>query len=297
MGLAIFSSCAKGTKKEAESSNKQEVQVPVEKPIVERVDALASTLNAAAAKFEIIATLDHHRMAKKEGVYTPPAIAMIFSDDQINTDLLAKADPLIGLDLPFKVLAYTESDTAKVSLAYTSGDFIAKRHGLQAADMTDYKARLSEVLTVVDAQMISATSLDSVQKGFGVVNIVSDYDYETTVQKLREIVMAQSDTQWFGEIDYQAAASKKGVEIAPNILLLFGGPAPGGQAMMTTPKIGLDAFCQKLLVYKDANGAVQVAFNDIVAFANLYYGSSTKPQSMINQRLIGTFSKAVKKVK
>ena len=65
--------------------------------------------------------------------------------------------------------------------------------------------------------------------------------------------------------------------------------------MMTSPKIGLEAFCQKLLVYEDADGVVWVAFNDIVAFANLYYGTATKPQQMINQRLIATFSKAVKK--
>ncbi len=68
-----------------------------------------------------------------------------------------------------------------------------------------------------------------------------------------------------------------------------------GKAIMTSPKTGLDAFCQKLLVYEDDKGEVWVAFNDIVAFANLYYGTATKPQQMINQRLIAAFSKAVKK--
>ena len=65
--------------------------------------------------------------------------------------------------------------------------------------------------------------------------------------------------------------------------------------MMTSPKIGLDAFCQKLLVYEDTDGVVWVAFNDIVAFANLYYGAATKPHQMINQGLFATFLKAVKK--
>lgn len=64
--------------------------------------------------------------------------------------------------------------------------------------------------------------------------------------------------------------------------------------MMTTPKIGLDAFCQKLLVYQNDKDEVWIAFNDIVAFAELYYGASTKPQNMINKRLIMTFTKAVK---
>ena len=86
-----------------------------------------------------------------------------------------------------------------------------------------------------------------------------------------------------------------GEDLDLTILLLFGAPAPGGKAMMTTPKIGLDAFCQKLLVYENSNGEVWIAFNDIVACSNLYYGIATKQQKMINQRLSATFSKAVKK--
>lgn len=125
------------------------------------------------------------------------------------------------------------------------------------------------------------------------MKIQSDYDFETTVENLKAIVSAQSDTRWFGEIDYQAEARSFNVDINSNILLLFGGPGPGGKAMMTTPKIGLDAFCQKLLVYEEDNGEVWVAFNDIVAFSELYYGTSTKPQQMINQRLKMTFNKAV----
>ena len=52
-------------------------------------------------------------------------------------------------------------------------------------------------------------------------------------------------------------------------------------------------FCQKLLVYENESGEVWIAYNDIVAFANLYYQTSTKPQQMINQRLKMTFSKAI----
>ena len=120
-----------------------------------------------------------------------------------------------------------------------------------------------------------------------------DFDFNTTVQNLRDIVMAQEDTKWFADVDYQKDALKHDVDIRPTILLLFGGPAPGGKAMMTSPKIGLDAFCQKLLVYENENDEVWIAYNDIIAFAKLYYQTSTKPQQMINQRLKMTFTKAV----
>ena len=64
--------------------------------------------------------------------------------------------------------------------------------------------------------------------------------------------------------------------------------------MAEFPKLGLDAFCQKLLVYEAPDGSVNIAFNDIVALAELHYGSSNKPQQVVNTRLTATFEEAVK---
>ena len=161
--------------------------------------------------------------------------------------------------------------------------------------LADYKSKMSKIVASFPKEMISMTDDANVGEGFGIVNIQSDFDFENTVKNLRAIVMSQGDTKWFADIDYQKDASISGITIRPTILLLFGGPAPGGKAMMTSPKIGLDAFCQKLLVYEKSNGEVWIAYNDIVAFAELYYQTSTKPQQMINQRLKMTFSKAVTK--
>ena len=108
-----------------------------------------------------------------------------------------------------------------------------------------------------------------------------------------QVVASQSDTVWFGEVDYQAMAAGQGTAIGPATLLLFGGPAPGGVAMAAFPSIGLDAFCQKLLVYRDDKGSVQVLFNSIVALAELHYGRSVDPHRMLDQRLTGTFKKAI----
>lgn len=291
--LIVTASCADKTKtKDGEAPKK--VNEVTNEGIVEKVDALNAQLEKVNAEMTLVASLDHHRMAKEAGVYTPPAIAGIFSDPKINTAILAKSDPLVGLDLPFKYLSYSEADTVKANLAYTSAAFIAKRHNLSDETLADYKSKLNSSLDTFDAALISSTNIDGLEAGFGMVKIQSDLDFKSTVEKLKAIVNAQSDTRWFGEIDYKSEAKAFDVELNPNTLLLFGGPAPGGKAMMTTPKIGLDAFCQKLLVYQNDKDEVWIAFNDIVAFAELYYGASTKPQNMINKRLIMTFTKAVK---
>ena len=57
--------------------------------ILRKVDDLHQQLKLTIADFDRIATLDHHRMAQKEGVYTPPAIASIFSDSSFNSTVLS----------------------------------------------------------------------------------------------------------------------------------------------------------------------------------------------------------------
>ena len=69
-------------------------------------------------------------------------------------------------------------------------------------------------------------------------------------------------------------------------------PKPGGQAMNKCPKIGLDAFCQKLLIL-ETDKEVFIAYNDIIAFSKLYYQKSTIPQRIINYRLNSVFEDAI----
>jgi hypothetical protein len=45
---------------------------------------------------------------------------------------------------------------------------------------------------------------------------------------------------------------------------------------------------QKVLVVEDGQRLVSIHFNDIVALAELHYGSSSQPQAVINQRLAST---------
>lgn len=265
------------------------------KTILQQVDELDGRVKESISDYALVASLDHHRMAKESGVYTPPAIASIFSNAELNSELLVNGQQLLALDLPFKVLAFAESDTTKSQLAYTSSDFITKRHGLDPQFLKSYETKMVAVLENIGSPNLSKTNLESVGIDFGIVKIQSDFDFDSTVQKLKAIVNAQSDTKWFGEIDYKNEAKPFEKELRPTTLLLFGGPAPGGKAMMTTPKIGLDAFCQKLLVYQNEKDEVWVAYNDIIAFAELYYQSYTKPQQMINQRLMKTFSSAISK--
>ena len=259
-----------------------------------RTDALLSQVAENVEAEAVVTQIDHARLAAEQGVEMPPAVVTFFLDGASSATLL-EANRKVGLDLPHRVLCYEEvdGDTGKVSFA--SGDFLSQRHGLgELAGLADYDATMTKALAAVPAEAQFPVTGEGVSEGFGIVEMTSTFGFQETIERLKFAVLGQGDTVWFGEVDFQEVAGQHDVEIPPSVLLLFGGPGPGGQAMKTAPRLGLDAFCQKLLVLEDSDsGEVTIYFNRITDFAKLHYGTSTPPQQMIDQRLEATFSQAV----
>ena len=67
----------------------------------------------------------------------------------------------------------------------------------------------------------------------------------------------------------------------------------GVEAMKEVPKIGLDAFCQKVLIYQAENDSVYVAFNNISDFGKLYYGKTNDDQRKVTLGMKAMITKAV----
>ncbi|VVS95703.1 DUF302 domain-containing protein [Desulfoluna spongiiphila] len=258
------------------------------------VDKLSLAIDAEIPEKEIVLVIDHSRLAEEKGVEMPASQVTIYTDPGVNTPLL-KHNPLVGLDLPFRILVYSEDmqgETAKT--VYASADFIRKRHGLDASVSLDaYTEALTNPLAHVPPELVSEVDGEGVTPGYGIQFLSSPFGFEATIERLQKNVMAEGDTKWFTVVDYKEDAKSLGDELPRMKLLLFGGPAPGGMAMAKFPKLGLDAFCQKVLVYENGKEEVQVAYNDIVLFAELHYGNSIKPHHMLNGRLSETFKRAL----
>lgn len=62
-------------------------------------------------------------------------------------------------------------------------------------------------------------------------------------------------------IDHAANAASIGEELRPTTLLIFGNPEAGTPLMQESQSIGID-LPQKLLVWEDADGEVNVTYND-----------------------------------
>jgi uncharacterized protein (DUF302 family) len=94
-------------------------------------------------------------------------------------------------------------------------------------------------------------------------------------------------------VDFQANARGQGVERRPTYLILFGAPAPGGKAMADAPTLGLDGFCQKLLIWEDASGRILLSFNDLLALAERQGVKKSIALRVINYRLKKVFTEAL----
>jgi uncharacterized protein (DUF302 family) len=99
-----------------------------------------------------------------------------------------------------------------------------------------------------------------VSEGAGLVLVPSQQDVEGTVARIRAAVEAGGATV-VTVVDHAQAADEAGLELAPTTLLLVGNPQAGTPLMQAEQTIGID-LPQKLLVYEDADGEVNVAYND-----------------------------------
>jgi uncharacterized protein (DUF302 family) len=250
---------------------------------------------AASARLSKLVDIDHSRMGQQAGSVMPPARVLIFSDSQLETELV-KQNPLVALDLPLRVLVFEDESDNSSKIIYNSFDYLVSRYQLDAGSSNElrekYNKGMSTAINGLPATAVAAFPSDAMSPD-GIVTIESPYGYQETIERVNAAINAQSDTMHFGAVDFQANAQKLGIEIAPSHLILFGGPGPGGKAMAEAPTLGLDGFCQKFLIWEDSSGRINLSFNDLLALAERQGVKKTLALRVINHRLSKTFGDAL----
>jgi len=98
----------------------------------------------AAKGMKVFAVIDHSAEARNVGLDLRETKVVMFGSPQAGTPVMV-AEPLAALDLPLKVLIWSDGDQTKVS--YTSPSALGARYGL--AD--ELAARLAGIDAVTDA--------------------------------------------------------------------------------------------------------------------------------------------------
>jgi uncharacterized protein (DUF302 family) len=94
----------------------------------------------------------------------------------------------------------------------------------------------------------------------GLVRIESRHSTPITAQRL-EALLNGAGVRIFARIDFSADAKAAGLEMHPEILLLFGNPKAGTPLMIEQPSVGID-LPLKALLWQEAGGRSWLAYND-----------------------------------
>jgi uncharacterized protein (DUF302 family) len=93
------------------------------------------------------------------------------------------------------------------------------------------------------------------------VTLQSQYDFATTVARLRDTLAARGLTL-FADIDQSEAAAGVGMPLRPTRLFLFGNPKSGTPVMAAYPHAALE-LPLKAVVWQDADGHVLIDYQDV----------------------------------
>ena len=94
----------------------------------------------------------------------------------------------------------------------------------------------------------------------GITRITSQHSVTTTLERM-ESLLKERGVMIFARIDFSGDAARAGLTMRPEQMLIFGNPKAGTPLMQSAPAVGLD-LPLKALVWQDANGQTQVAYND-----------------------------------
>jgi uncharacterized protein (DUF302 family) len=106
------------------------------------------------------------------------------------------------------------------------------------------------------------------------VTVVSSFGYSTTLARLLESIVRRGLTV-FGQIDHAAAARGVGMELADEVVVVFGNPRAGTLLMQEDARVGID-LPLRILVW-DEEGQTTVGYNDPRDLARAYALSSGEP--------------------
>ena len=207
----------------------------------------------------IVQELDHAQNAASVNMELEPTKIIFFGNPQLGTPLMQE-DQLAGLDLPQRILFYEERD--EVFVLYNSSDYLSARYG---AGEVETLPQISEALNqlVSTATNAEATETDAQEVGLheGILNVRSNFDFETTYENLRSSIEANENLTIVVELDHRENAASVGMELRPTSVIMFGNPNLGTPLMQSTRSIALD-LPQKMLVWENEEGNVFISYNN-----------------------------------
>ena len=234
-------------------------------PVAETADRLDAALQAIPA-IGIVARIDHSANATSVGMTLRPTRVILFSNPTLGTPLMQR-NQAAGIDLPQAIVVY-ENAEGEVFAGYNATDYLSSRHGLDGVTTIPMLAAgLKTLLEKATAGTVSLQDVTTVPSGAGLTIRQSRFSVDETFARLKSAVVANPALRVVAEVDHAAAAARIGLSLRPTKLLVFDNARLGTPLLQSRQSIAID-LPQRVLVWQDATGAVNVAYNDPAYLAN-----------------------------
>ncbi len=232
----------------------------------------------ANANISIVAIVDHQMNAQNVNLELRPTREILFGNPAIGTPIMQE-NQLAGLELPQKMLVYQDIDN-NVFVGYNSANFIAARHeGTgNASTFSQLSTALKNLAEGASNGTVSENSSTSVTNKQGIISLASNNDFNTTYNKIKDAITANSNHMLVAELDHKANAASVGLTLRPTRLIIFGNPNLGTPLMQNSQTTAID-LPQKMLVWEAEDGTINVSYND-PAYLALRHGISGNTETI-----------------
>ena len=228
-------------------------------------DTLVATLDANP-NIGIVATLDHAANAANAGLDLLPTREVFFGNPNLGTPIMQEAQSA-GIDLPQKMIVW-EDARGRVFVGYNHPDYLAARHGVGAVTtLPTIEGALAAIAGIAtNTDVVGETRKTGIfARNPGMIHVDSAFSADETFARLVAAIEAAPPNILF-VLEHEQNAAAVGLDLAPTKLIVFGNPALGTPLMQDERTIAID-LPQKFLVVENADGSVQIVYNDPYAAA------------------------------
>ena len=222
-------------------------------------NGIRSTLQSNS-NISVLAEVNHSANAQSVNQSLRNTRLIFFGNPALGTPIMQE-NQLAGLDLPQHIMVYQNASN-EVIATYNSTDYLSTRYGVQSANtLPQIEAALEGIVNTTTQKEVFTNSSASISSGQGIITLVSQNNFATTYNNLRNSIIDNTDLTLVFELNHQANAENEGLSLRPTSVLVFGNPSLGTPLMQDSQTTALD-LPQKFLVWEDANGEVKVSYNN-----------------------------------
>jgi uncharacterized protein (DUF302 family) len=147
---------------------------------------------ASSEKLAKVVDIDHSRQAQQAGSTMPPARVLIFSDTQLESQLI-QLNPLVALDLPLRVLAFEDDSGGTGKVIFNSFDYLTSRYQLDPYSSTALREKYNQDMSIaihgLPATAIASFPNDTMQPD-GIITIESPYGFDETIARINGAIQS-----------------------------------------------------------------------------------------------------------